>query len=161
MNSMAKIDLYCEVTAEELFLSKRNYFWLALQSYLVDALSLSVLISTWYLMDHLTKNELWNSIFNGFEILTQLPNERHDELYFIFPHIAKCAVSTYGVGGNKVPYDVICTLSQNDLFEKIFILEWIFLSLMMSLIILIFGFKTLQLICSLCFSEVVSKNFQN
>ena len=152
MTSLPKLDQYIEVTAEALSLSKRNYYWLALQSYIVDILSFGVLFSTWFLMDHLTKNELSYAPFSDFEILTKLPKERHDELFFTFPHVAKCTVTVYGTGGSTVPRDVICALPQNDFFEKIFIVDWLFLSLMILFTVGIFGLQFLAKVVSICIS---------
>ena len=133
---MPKVDNYTDITSKALFRFKRSYFWLAFRSVFVDILSISVLTSTLYTMDLLCKNELWNAQYNDFAILTKLPANRSDELKFMFPHVAKCDIRTFGqFSGNKESREVICNLNQNDSFEKVYILNWLFMSLMLCLII--------------------------
>lgn len=50
--------------------------------------------------------------------------QRTDAMKLYFPSLAACVFSIVGASGNVVNLDLLCTLSNGPLYEKIFILEW-------------------------------------
>ena len=127
------------------FSYRKKYFSTWLMSSLTDLLALGVVVAQWFLMDIFTHYTLWNSLFDGFKMLTQIPSRRTDSLVFTFPYLARCHIE----GHTSLSFhsdSVLCNLPQNKEFEKIFVCNYIFLAIVASVCGLIIGTKIIRFI---------------
>ena len=131
-NELQKIEKFAEGAASKMYADRKDYFPILVKSFLIDFLSLTVIFLQWILMDYLTNFELSNGLADNFRNFSLMPEHRSDSLSLIFPVNTKCVVKTYGQGGGRVTADHHCILPQNDAFEKTYLLNWIWLSFVLT-----------------------------
>ena len=129
LKNLSVIDEYVECIALCLYQTKNGYFMTAAMSYFTDLLALIFVYAQWYLMDYATGNELWKGLVTNFYFSTfiEIPENRTDALYQIFPVQSKCTIRGVASGGGQKFDHVICTLGTNDLLEKVFVFCYLFL----------------------------------
>ena len=86
-----------------------------------------------YFMDLVTSGFMFQ--WNFLEVFNKDVIDRKDPLALLFPHIAKCHMAQYEVDGTQSNLKAMCSLVQNVMMEKFFIIGW--------LIFLVFGILTL------------------
>ena len=119
-----------------LYEGRKTYFSLWLVHCFTDLMALGIVVTQWRLMDLFTKNELYNGLFNAFEVLAAVPQERKDPLIFIFPYLATCTVEGWSRTTNYHTDTFTCVLPQNDGYEKLFVINYLFLLVVGSISIL-------------------------
>ena len=85
-----------------------------------------------YFMDSLTDGFMFTWDF--LDVFNKDVIDRKDPLTLLFPHIAKCHMAQYAVDGSQTNLYAMCSLVQNVMMEKFFIIGW--------MVFLVFGIMT-------------------
>jgi hypothetical protein len=78
------------------------------------------------------------------------PLQRTDSLAFVFPTYAKCLLPRFGPSGHQETRDFLCVLPFNLINEKMFIVLWVWFSILTVLTILGVFLRFMQM----CFKSV-------
>ena len=76
-----------------------------------------------YFMDAATNGFMFRWEF--LEVFNKDVGDRTDPLTHLFPHIAKCKLTQYSVDGSKSNLYAMCSLVQNVMMERFFIIGWV------------------------------------
>ena len=87
-------------------------------------------------------------------------DNKNDPLEHIFPKLAQCLYHTYGPAGDVNNYNGLCVLPQNDISDKIFLVLWWWLSIMIISNTLWTVFRMLKWCCFLCIQLTMKRQFR-
>lgn len=103
----------------------------ALSYSLAEVGNLINIVTQLIITDHFLDNAFSTYGLNVFTLTQSKPYQRDDKLARVFPTVTACRLATGGVAFGKVQHDILCVLPINILNEKLYIVLWFWLILIL------------------------------
>jgi len=109
-----------------------------------EVLNLLGILTTMWLTDMFLGGEFRTYTVDVLQhVMSDNPFERLDPLNLVFPKAIKCTFRLFGPTGNVQERDVFCVIGVNLLYEKMFVLLWIWYLILLFVSCIVAGYRVI------------------